>query len=347
MKYAWYNPLIFQGTDGMHNSDPGHRELDDAIISCLSYFDVFNYPMKLREIHSYLPRIPVSEHLIKQRLHSTPLSDYVSYFNEYYFFNDRPESIVRQRERNESFAAGRWKVASFMSRIIGIFPFVRGVMISGELSKNISHRNSDIDYFIVTSPDRMWIARTLLIIFKKIFLLNGKKYFCINYFRTNDNIIFDRRYDFYLAVELITLRPLFNPAVYREIIAKNSWLSEFFPNYPINRSTAGKVKKQSNIQYILEKVLSVINLVSLDIRLMRFMKDVWRRRYPHLNEQELEERFITKRSESSTFPEESYDIIMDTYRRRYAHIRQHIFPETAPYQLHPIKKTLRKESISL
>jgi hypothetical protein len=333
----------------MHTSDPGHRELDDAIISCLSYFDVFDYPMKLREIHTYLPRIPISEHLIKQRLHTTPLSDYISYFNEYYFFNDRPDSIVRQRERNESFAAGRWRVASFMSRIIRTFPFVRGVMISGELSKNISHRSSDIDYFIVTSPDRMWIARTLLIFFKKIFLLNQKKYFCINYFRTNDNILFDRRNDFYLAVELVTLRPIYNPAVYRDILANNSWLSEFFPNYPINRNVTGEAieQKQSNIQYILEKMLSVINLDSLDTRLMRFMKDVWRRRYPHLNEQEREERFITRRSESSAFPEESYEAIMDSYRRRYMDVRQRMLSETALHPIPPIKKMLKKVSVSL
>src|SRR5690606_3777846 len=73
-------------------------------------------------------------------------------------------------------------IARKKAKLISQFPFVRGVMASGSLSKGYADEKSDIDFFIITIPNRLWIARTLLVLYKRIFLLNSHKFFCVNYF---------------------------------------------------------------------------------------------------------------------------------------------------------------------
>ncbi|MBK8679672.1 MAG: hypothetical protein IPN25_13810 [Sphingobacteriales bacterium] len=42
-----------------------------------------------------------------------------------------------------------------ISKFIGSFPFVRGVLLSGSLSKNRLAADGDIDYFIIAQPNAL------------------------------------------------------------------------------------------------------------------------------------------------------------------------------------------------
>ena len=57
--------------------------------------------------------------------------------------------------------------AKWGASIIAAFPFVRAVGISGSLSKQYADENSDIDYFIITAANRLWIAKNLPAYFQK------------------------------------------------------------------------------------------------------------------------------------------------------------------------------------
>ena len=94
-------------------------------------------------------------------------------------------------------------------RSIKRFPFVRAVFLSGELSKNISSDDGDIDFMIVTEKNRLWICRTLLTFFKKIFLFNQKKYLCINYFVDEEHLHLPKK-NIFTATEIAHVKPLFN-----------------------------------------------------------------------------------------------------------------------------------------
>ncbi len=51
----------------------------------------------------------------------------------------------------------RLKDAKKYARVIANFPFIQAVFISGSLSKHVMKPNSDIDFFIITKPDRLWL----------------------------------------------------------------------------------------------------------------------------------------------------------------------------------------------
>ncbi len=120
-------------------------------------------------------------------------------------------------------------------KLISRFPFVRAVLASGSLSKGYMDEKSDIDFFIITAPHRLWIARTLLVLYKRLFLGGSHKHFCVNYFVDEDHLEIEEK-NLFTATELATVLPLYGAEQYKSLIKTNGWVRDFFPNY-IARST--------------------------------------------------------------------------------------------------------------
>ena len=89
-------------------------------------------------------------------------------------------SILNRRIQGEQKAEEALKIARKQANFIAKFPYVQSVCVSGSLSKNYFDKKSDIDFFIITTPNRLWICRSLLVAWKKIFLMNSfSNYFTI------------------------------------------------------------------------------------------------------------------------------------------------------------------------
>ncbi len=250
-----------------------------AILACLCYFDVFRYPLTVQQIRDYLPQMTLEEQNIKKHLHSPPLNTLISCRENYYFLNDRDPSIVDQRLKDEQLAQKRWRTAKIMTKIIKMFPFVRAVFISGNLSKNLSRKESDIDYFILTAPGKLWISRILLTAFKKIVLLNKRTWFCINYFRTTDHLGFQNSADYFTATELITLTPIYNSRYKDRLLLENKWLKSFFPNYRHNGNGISRSSdRHSILQKVLEQFCRIFDTAKWDRFFMKFMEKNWKMR---------------------------------------------------------------------
>jgi hypothetical protein len=116
-----------------------------------------------------------------------------------------------------------------MSGVIYHHPFVRGVLVSGSLSKSTFTKKDDIDFFIIAEPGKIWLCRTILMLFKKIFLLNSEKYFCINYFIDTENLEIPDK-NIFTATEIAFLVPLRNSALCEKFFEANGWVHTFFPN---------------------------------------------------------------------------------------------------------------------
>jgi predicted nucleotidyltransferase len=155
---------------------------------------------------------------------------------------DSPELVDRRLKGNEMSKKIMPKAVR-VSKFIGKFPYVESVCLSGALSKGYFDDNGDIDFFIITNPSRLWIARTLLILYKKIFLLNSNKYFCVNYFISTDQLEITEKNRF-TATELLTLIPICGPKVFESFIEANSWTKSFLPNaVPHNRDNLKDISK--------------------------------------------------------------------------------------------------------
>jgi hypothetical protein len=217
---------------------------------------------------------------------------------EGFYFLGSDEKVERRLKGNAK-AKTKIRTARKFSRLISGFPFVRAVWISGSLSKGYLGPNDDIDYFIVTKPGRLWLTRTLLTLFKKIFLLNSYKNFCINYFVDTNNLQI-KEHNLYQATETLFMLPLINANLFKEFIEINNWVFDFYPNYQINIQP--DENKQPLLKRLLEKMLSGRVGSSLESMIYKRSERIIRKKYSLIDTKTFESNFYLTEGELRYFP---------------------------------------------
>ncbi len=294
----------------------GRTPLQKAILRALLYYDIWEYPLTAGELHCFLPINGLDYERFCTIVQQDGPGDDVRQHEGYFFLSSRTPQIVESRRQREHNATRLWRIARVSMHVIKRFPFVRGVFVSGDLSKNATTPESDIDFFLITSPHRVWISRTLLILFKKIFLFNRKKYFCLNNFTAQDHLGLDEQ-NLFLATEIAHLKPLYNSGLHREYLRKNLWIKNFFPNFDSASLPRPVVnERRSIVQALLEIPFRLIPSERLDRFLMQRMQRVWASRYPRFDEQTRHRIFRSTRGESRAYAGNYQDRILELYRQK-------------------------------
>lgn len=214
------------------------------VLQIVLYFDIFHYPLTKDEIFHSSTLSNLSE--VNAGLHELTAANILFYIQDFYSLHNEIRQINKRIAGNKA-AQKHLKTACKMASIMKYFPFVRAVMLSGSISKNYMDKSSDIDYFIVTAPNRLWVCRLFFVLFQKLVLFNRYKYFCYNYMIDENHLaIIDK--SFYTAIEASTLLPVYNFKLYQQFRESNLWTQAYFPNYPIAQKSL-----LSNQQNFLQK----------------------------------------------------------------------------------------------
>lgn len=217
--------------------------------------------------------------------------------NEWYFIAGRKYSkrIVEKSNSDHAFNKAK-RYASLINK----FPFVRGVYISGSLSKDWADETTDVDYFIITEPQRLWICRTLLILFKKIFLFNSRKYFCLNYFIDTSNLEIQEK-NIFTATEISFLKPVINESLYDQFISTNGWTQKYYSQRSADKLNL-VTSKTRILKNFFEWALKGKLGEWLDIWSMKKTLQFWKRKFPAMKAEEFEINFKSNRTISKHHP---------------------------------------------
>lgn len=285
-----------------------------GVIKTLAYFDLFDYPLTLHEIHRFLsvPAVNDSEtgHAVK-RLEEEGI---IFRHETFYSLQNDPGLATRRITANK--LANHFLEEGLKSaHKISSFPFVKSIMISGSLSKGYADEYSDVDFFIVTTPGRLWIARTLLAVYKRLFLFNSHKFFCINYFVDEQHLEISE-HNMFTAIELGTLIPVYGYTHYQQLIASNSWIADFLPHFTPASLFAPEPATTKRKRYA-EQVLNSFWPAGLD-KLFRWITDNrWKRIYAHThNETEFRQSFKSTPHVSTNHPKNYQVRILEKYEGR-------------------------------
>jgi predicted nucleotidyltransferase len=215
-------------------------DIKENILATLAYFDLFDYPLTGAEVFLFLGK-KYRQPDFDAALNGLLLGGAIYGFDKYYTLKNDHYLVVRRLEGNRQ-AAKLIKVAEKVGALLIRFPYVRGIAISGSLSKNFADDDSDIDLFIITAKNRLWIARTLMHAFKKLtFLFNRQDYFCMNYYIDEQQLEIVEK-TIYTAIEVVTLIPLQGDALFERFYAANVWTRHHLPNKVMRLSSAKQVK---------------------------------------------------------------------------------------------------------
>lgn len=251
-------------------------QLRSSILKALAYFDVFNHPLSLEDILCFLDT-EADENPIRNELDALIAEGNVFRTGSFYSLRDDP-SLAEKRNLNQQRADALLPVAGRGARLLFQFPFVRGVFISGSLSKRCADEKADIDYFIVTSANRLWIARTLMHLFKKLTYLRGHQHrYCMNYY-VDEEALEIREKNLFTATELITLIAASGNGGVVNFFKANEWTARFYPRYRHRTRESLKTPRSSLLKRTCERLLDNPIGDRLDNYLRRITAGRWKKK---------------------------------------------------------------------
>ena len=245
------------------------------ILATLAYFDMFDYPLTYNEILLFLA-CKCAPGELETAIHFLTTHQFIFKFGEFYSLKNDYGIIIR-RNKGNNMAAAMIKKAQKVGEWLIKFPYVRGVGISGSLSKNFADENSDIDLFIITAPNRIWIARTIMHCFKKLtFLVNKQHYYCMNYYVDEAQMEIVEK-NIYTAIEVATIIPLQGSTSFSGFYSANAWAKKYLPNKVDNPGAAAAFKKPF-FKSMLETLFNNVPGNGLESILMKITAKRWNKK---------------------------------------------------------------------
>lgn len=277
----------------------------------MAYFDIFNHPLSRAEIISLCGG---SEAELNAFLSEMIATKTCYEHNGYYAIRAEIGQMIEDRLGKEKEAQKYVKKVPFFAKLIRSFPFVKGVAISGSLSKNVMQKDGDIDYFIITTAGRLWICRTFLVAFKKIVLFNSKKYFCVNYFVDEENLLIPDQ-NIFTAIEISHLFPVCNLDLMHKFKQTNGWtkgyVEDFMHPLPI-KAVKGKSWFGRFVEFLFKGKWGD----RFDLYLMKYTYRKWEKKFKHFDAAKFDLTMRTNRGVSKHHPRDFQNRVLAEYASR-------------------------------
>lgn len=281
------------------------KNLEEGCLLALRYFGLFQYPLTINEIHLF-NSFSSSINEVEKTLEKLTLEGKIHQI-ESFFLLKKNESWVEERKLGNKRAEKLLQKSKYFVKVIASFPFVRGIAISGSLSKFYASEKADIDYFIITESNRLWIARSLLHFYKKLTFLTGHQhYYCMNYFVDTNSLRIIHRNQ-YSAIETATLLPAFGNENFEKLFQENAWVKGFLPNIEGETNKCYLINSYHfPIKNIFEKLINLCFPDKLNHFFMKITDKKWRRKWKNrgYDEQDYEKAFYTSLHISKNHPDD-------------------------------------------
>lgn len=280
------------------------KKIDRAIIQTLSYFQIFEYPLRFSEMYYYLHGVTCTRQEMKKSL-----SDLREIIQEkgYYTFSDKKDSI-RLRIHKEKIAHQKIKKAKYIATILGKIPMIQLIGLSGSLSMKNCRRHDDIDLFFITAPGTLWMTRFCVTVL--LFCIGEKRSrtgafsdkVCPNMFLAANQLTLLSK-NLYTAHEIAQLKVLYNKNnTYSTFLFHNKWLSHFLPHVPIKPHSQILAKLNTSYFTILDKLFFIVQHA--------YMK-------PHMTSERIGKTYaLFHPMDKTTWILKSYDISSKKYQKQ-------------------------------
>ena len=223
----------------------GGRDLDAtmALLDGVVYGDLFDCAVGIDEIVRYSRRASGRDD-VATVLGSPTVGRTVVRQDDYVTLAGR-EELVERRKETRARARRLQRRAQRMGRLLGLIPFVRGLILTGSVAAEAATEDADIDLLVVVAPSRLAFVFLLLGGFSR---LTRRRLYCANYYMSDDHLEVDRR-NLFIAREIVQAKPLDEGG--ERFFAINDWVLEFLPNASRSR-TSNTRRGPGRLQKVLE-----------------------------------------------------------------------------------------------
>ena len=217
------------------------NDIESSIIKTLAFSGAIGRPLTEAELWSglYSPPSGIDRGQFSEALDALVRAGNI--IREGAFFRLRESGFDWfERVRKTTIADKKLRRARRIATVVSRLPFVRAIFVCNTVAFGTAEEGSDIDFFIVTAPGRIWTARFFVIM---VAVLCGwrpsrnhvRNQACFSFFVDENHldlgnwrIVPD---DVYLAYWLAGLIPLYDPAnIYMRLQTENTWCRALLPN---------------------------------------------------------------------------------------------------------------------
>jgi hypothetical protein len=224
------------------SSDKNRDLCELAIKKTLAYRSIFKYPLSQYQLKTFL--ISGTGHknkVLNEAVEHLLNRGYIKETNNKYFL---PGIKTVGWEEKRKLTDKIVRKNSLILNTIGRIPWVRMVAITGSLAAYNPDDASDIDVFIISSKNRVWITRFFVTLILKILNkfpnTDGEKgKICTNlYMDTKDLSWNENKRNIFIAHDIVLMQPVVDKEnTYLRFLNANKWVLNYFSQFPINRIT--------------------------------------------------------------------------------------------------------------
>ncbi|MBN1325561.1 hypothetical protein JW977_01075 [Candidatus Falkowbacteria bacterium] len=218
--------------------------LELFVLNTIIYFDIFDYPLTVNEIYYYLYTggmdvMPFSSQEIDDILvTSEKLRKVITTQSGFYFLKGRRE-IVEIRLERYNIADKKFRIAKKAIWFLKFLPFIKMIAVCNNLGYQNAKPESDIDFFIITAKNRIYLVRFCVSVLLSLLRFRGENKtdrICLSFYTTEDNMDFSNlpivAEDIYLTFWLATLWPIYVRENFcQKFLEKNVWLKKYLPHF--------------------------------------------------------------------------------------------------------------------
>lgn len=232
------------------------------------------------------------------------------------------EELARRRGDRISLFARRSELAqSFSDRLTEMCPWVRLVGISGSTAYRGPKLRDDIDFFIVTSRDRVWITLLIAMLAARIWRKGSldSTVLCFNRIIEEDDCrdAFGSMQDPLFAREALSLNILFGREYYRNLLSASSWMERLFPAlfHEAIRPSSMNGERNDHRPRHWESVLNGVSVLVLApyLRIMGYWRNI---RLLRAGNRDAQFRTVIRRG-FFAYESRKYDLLRDAYRQSF------------------------------
>jgi len=252
------------------------KETAKAIKRTLAYRSIFQYPMSLYQISTFLISSKVTDgKKLRESLNNLVKENWArKRYGKYEVCGEKYTNWLWKYKH----ATRIFRENTGLLRFLGGIPWIKMIAVTGSLAAYSPEKDADVDIMIITGKNRVWLTRgfvaTILKILKKHPEYDGQPgSFCTNLFLDETKMAWDKdKRNIFVASDIVMMQPIVDKSdTYFQFMKENSWVSEYFPNFKINypakvrRKSSGillnaleKIAKRSQMIYMKKKVTTEV-----------------------------------------------------------------------------------------
>jgi glycosyltransferase involved in cell wall biosynthesis len=224
---------------------------EEALEKTFVYSGIFNSGIKEDKLHEQLFDRKISKSDLNRIIDNYKSGNIITEKNGRLYLNNLVKGFYQENTKPLDHNKSR-KILGFLNKL----PFISLIAFSGGTAIYGITNHDDIDLFIITKPNALYIVYLIIHLYSKI--INSRNELCANFLIDETNLEIMNVHDFYTAHQIITLSGFKNEKMLGHFIFRNSWINNYFPNYKIKNEE----RKKSGKGFI---ILKPVNLAIMSL----------------------------------------------------------------------------------